>query len=434
MRRAIYASHLIDGTDRPVQDDPVLVLDGTRLLEVTSRDAWRRRALLEPVEELEYPGATLTPGLIDGHVHLSLSGADLADDLLAEYMDGDTVRLVALATENARRCLASGVTTVRDCGGPGTTITALRDAIAAGVTVGPRILSAGMPITTTGGHCHFFGLCADNEAEVRTAVRSLVEDDVDFIKVMATGGRLTPNSAMLGAQYTRAELAAIVEEATRLNRPVAAHVLSSEGIRRCLDAGVRTLEHCMWHDANGHYVIDDEALERIRLNGTFVSLTIVGTMRNAWRAFRNDPNGSALDASLATRFAAEAEMIRRGVAYFITSDAGVPACRFDEFALSLAVAVDWLGLTPLQAITAATSKAARALGIDDAVGTLEAGKVADVVVVEGDPSQDVLALRDVRSVFQGGRLQVDDGRVATAPSQPRYDRPAPTIRRSRHAR
>ncbi|MEX2502106.1 MAG: amidohydrolase family protein [Trueperaceae bacterium] len=433
VRRALFAARLIDGTGGPVQDDPVLILNGDRIEEVTSADAWKRRAGSDPVEELHYPGATLTPGLIDGHVHLALSGADEADEVLAEFMDAGEVRLVAMAGENARRCLASGVTTVRDCGGPGTMITELRDAIAAGVMVGPRVLSSGMPITTTGGHCHFFGRIADSEPEVRTAVRSLIRDDVDLIKVMATGGRLTPNSAMLQPQYSPRELVALVEEATRLGRPVAAHVLSTEGIRRCVAAGVRTLEHCMWQDEDGRYAIDDATLERIRQDGTFVSLTVVGTMRTAWRAYREDPAGAPLPAALATRFAVEAEMIRRGVAYFVTSDAGVPACRFDEFPFSLAVATEWLGLTPIDAIAAATSKAARALGIDDWVGTLEAGKDADVLVVDGDPSDDVLALRDVRAVFQRGALRVVDGRVATAPSRRRYQRPAPTVRRTRRS-
>lgn len=427
MKRAILADRLFDGSGKLPLDAPVVVVDDGLVELVTTQETW------DPDEQHgmrvdRYPGATLLPGLIDGHVHLAFSAAATTADVLAEYMQADDVRLVALAAENARRCLASGVTTVRDCGGPGTLIQSLRDAIEAGVSAGPRVLACGMPITTTAGHCHFFGLRVDDAAAARKAVRRLVQDDADWIKVMATGGRMTRNSNILRAQFSDEEMDAIVSEARRLHRRVAAHALSVEGIRSSTIAGVDTIEHCNWQDEHGRPDYDEELLAAIERQGIHVSITIVGFMREAYRAFRRDPERWPLPDALRERYRMEADMFARGLNAFITSDAGVPECRFDELHLSLAIAVDWLGLDPTTALQSVTSRAAAALGIADRVGTLEAGKLADVLVVDGDPLHDMTALATPSAVYAAGRLVARHGAVFATDARDMGPRPDPVVR------
>lgn len=408
-------------------DEAVVVVEDGRIQDVTTRAAWDP-GQQQDIHVDRYPGATLLPGLIDGHVHLAFNAGPTTADVLAEYMQADDVRLVALAAENARRCLASGVTTVRDCGGPGTLIQSLRDAIDAGISPGPRILACGMPITTTAGHCHFFGLRVDDAPSARKAVRQLVQDDADWIKVMATGGRMTRNSNILRAQFSDEEMAAIVSEARRLHRRVAAHALSTEGIRSSIVAGVDTIEHCNWQDERGRPDYDEALLAAIAEQGTFISITIVGFMREAYRAFRRDPERCPLPEALRERYRMEGDMFARGLNAFITSDAGVPECHFDELHVSLAIAVDWLGLDPTTALQAVTSRAAVALGVADRVGTIEPGMQADLLVVEGDPLDDVSALANPTAVYAAGRIVARHGAVVPTDARTMGPRPEPVVR------
>lgn len=404
---------MVVGTSRVVIEDPVVIVEDDTIVAIEREIPSTTR--LDTL--YEFPGATLIPGLIDGHVHLAFSASDSAEAMMEEYLVADDFRIAALAAENARRCLAAGITTVRDCGGPGTLVQSLRDAVAAGITAGPTVLASGMPITTTAGHCHFFGLRADSEQGVRRAVRQLVQDDVDWIKVMLTGGRLTRHSNILRAQYSLSEARALTEEARRLQRPVAAHVLSIEGIRIGVEAGVTTLEHCNWLDPEGALRVDDALMQDIARQGIHVSITIVGFMRQALLDHLADPASNPVPDSLRERHQVEGDMFRRGLNAFVTSDAGVPGCHFDELHLSLAVAVAWLGLDSHTALEAVTIRAARALGIDDRVGSLEVGKLADLVAIRGNPIQDIMAVGDVAAVFRHGRLVAQDG--AVFPPNPR---------------
>jgi imidazolonepropionase-like amidohydrolase len=427
MRRAILADRLFDGRERRPLDEPIVVVHDGVIEAVTSRAAWDEKQP-QGIQLDEYSGATILPGLIDGHVHLAFNAGTTTAEVLAEYMQADDARLVALAAENARRCLASGVTTVRDCGGPGTLIQSLRDAIDAGISPGPRILACGMPITTTAGHCHFFGLRVDDAPSARKAVRRLVQDDADWIKVMATGGRMTRNSNIHRAQFSDEEMDAIVSEARRLHRRVAAHALSTDGIRASVVAGVDTIEHCNWQNEHGRPDYDEALLSAIAEQGTAVSITIVGFMREAFRAFRRDPERWPLPDALRERYRMEGDMFARGLNAFITSDAGVPECHFDELYLSLAIAVDWLGLDQGTALQSVTSRAAAALGIANLVGTLEPGKRADVLVVDGDPLEDVAALANPSAVYAAGRLVAQHGAVFPTDARAMGPRPDPVVR------
>ena len=406
----VLAAALIDGTGGPPLADPVVVIRDGRIAEITTRDAWSK-AEYPDAQVLRDDEATIVPGLIDGHVHLVMSAADTNDALLRDLNESTPAELAMLAAENARLCLLGGVTTVRDCGGVGTLVQQLRDMIDAGILIGPRVLSSGMPITTTAGHCHFLGLRADSIEEVRKAVRQLVQDRVDVVKVMATGGRITSGSNIHALQYDRATLDVIAAEAHRLSRRVAAHVLCTDAIAACVDAGIDTLEHCRWQDPDGSFRYEEDVLERMAQRGTHVSLTMAGNIRDLLSARRRDLDAFSLGLEERERFRTESDMVRRGLNTFVTSDAGVTRCAFDEFPQSVACATHFLGLTPVDAIAHATGRAANALGIEASVGTLEPGKVADLVLVDGDVANDIDLLARVTTVMRSGRVVAQHGAV-----------------------
>ena len=412
----LYAGRLVDGTGAPPVDDAAVVVRDGRIVEVTTIDAWRRAG--DPnLSVRDHSEATLAPGLIDGHVHLVLTAADTTEQLLSDFYSATPHDFALLAAEHARLCLLGGVTTVRDCGGTGTVIQRLRDLIRDGWLVGPRILSSGMPITTRRGHGHFFGLTADTLDEVRDALAHMLAagpDSVDVVKVMATGGRITPGSDISKMQYGLEALTLIAETAHAADRRVAAHVLTTEGITTCVHAGIDTLEHCRFQDPDGAYRYDEAVLARMAAQGTYVSLTMAGNMRDAMLAKRADPAGYTPSVVDAGRFRTEADMVGRGLRTFVTSDAGVTRARFEEFPLSVACMTHLLGVDPVAAIAHATGRAAEALGIEADTGTVAPGKAADLIVVDGDPTRDIDDLMRIRSVYRGGRAVVRDGAVATA--------------------
>jgi imidazolonepropionase-like amidohydrolase len=231
---------------------------------------------------------------------------------------------------------------------------------------------------------------------------------------MATGGRITPGSDISKMQYGLEALTLIAETSHAADRRVAAHVLTTEGIATCVHAGIDTLEHCRFQDPDGSYRYAEEVLARMAAQGTYVSLTMAGNMRDAMLARRADPQGYTPSEVDAGRFRTEADMVRRGLRTFVTSDAGVTRARFEEFPLSVACMCHLLGVDPIQAIAHATGRAAQALGIEAETGTIEPGKVADLIVVDGDPARDIDDLARIRTVYRGGRPVVRNGAVATA--------------------
>ena len=213
------------------------------------------------------------PGLLDGHVHLVFSALPTA---LPDILGEDNPRILLRAVHNAQLALRVGVTTVRDCGGRDLMPLKLRDAIAAGVLPGPRILAAGPAITVTGGHCYFFNGEVDSADGMRQLARQLAKDGVDFFKVMSTGGRMTPNTNVTAAQFTVEELTALVQEARRLNRKTTAHGHGTAGIRNAVAAGIDCIEHCTWVSEEDDTVVDydPKVAEQMVKQGTYLSPTI----------------------------------------------------------------------------------------------------------------------------------------------------------------
>ncbi len=358
---------------------------------------------------LEFPEHTLLPGLIDGHVHLVFgAGPDVVGRFL---QDSDAARLFRAAA-NARLALRAGITTVRDCGGPTDLVVEFRNLVRSGLVVGPRVFACGAPITTTGGHCHFFGLEADSADEVIKAVRSLARAGADFIKIMATGGNLTPGTNPRRAQYPAETVRRAAEDAHRLGLRVAAHCHGTEGVRQAVRAGVDTIEHCSWLGAEDGFEFDEAVAAELAGRGIYVGPTLsVGWAR---------PEGPAAPAE-------RVELTRRlaglGVRLFAATDAGVPGTPFNSLIKELEIYVDGLGLTPEQALILATAEAAAALGAGRELGRLKAGYLADLLVVRGNPLGRVSDLKNVELVVLGGRVVVSGGRIIE-PCSEATDEPA----------
>jgi imidazolonepropionase-like amidohydrolase len=406
----IEAARLVDGTGaEPIEAARMVIEDG-RIREVGP--ASQVKAPAGDAEVIDFSGNTVMPGLLDGHVHLNFSALPSA---LPDILGEDNPRILLRAVHNAQLALRVGVTTVRDCGGRDLMPLKLRDAIAAGVIPGPRILAAGPAITVTGGHCYFFNGEVDSADGMRQLARSLAKSGVDFFKVMSTGGRMTPNTNVTAAQFTVEELSALVQEAKRLNRKTTAHGHGTAGIRNAVAAGIDCIEHCTWVSEWDDTVVDYDSsvADQMVKQGTYLSPTI-----SPARVI----NESTLDEHLSevrrrTRAMrpkireAQRDMLDRGVKIIGSTDAGVANVPLDSMPGELEAAVEELGLTPMQAITAATYTGSQAFDRSEDFGSLQVGRRADFLVIDGDPSKDIADIRKLRWVFKDGVAEVENGRL-----------------------
>jgi imidazolonepropionase-like amidohydrolase len=339
-------------------------------------------------------GRTVLPGLVNVHVHLALEGEP---DPAATAARQRGARGAARILRNAERTLRAGVTTVRDLGAPDHAVLELRDEL------GPRVLAAGRCITMTGGHGHFLGVEADGPVEVARAVRRELRAGADVVKLIASGGVLTPGTTPGAASFTPAELAAGIEEAHKAGRRAAAHAIGTQAIKNALAAGVDTVEH-------GSY-LDEEALALLRARGA----TLVSTL-SAYHQVVAHGRAGGIPAAAVDRAEAAIEAntrsfqaaVRAGVRVAVGTDAGTPFNPHGGIALELALIVE-AGLTPAAALLAATRDAALALGREAEIGTVEPGKCADLVVVDGDPLTTIADVARVAAVVRGGTLHAVGG-------------------------
>jgi imidazolonepropionase-like amidohydrolase len=352
----------------------------------------------------EYPGSTIMPGLIDSHVHLAFDGGpNPAARMRAETGE----QQLMLMLRSARELLGIGVTTARDLGSRAYLAVAVRNAIAAGLARGPRLVVAACPITVTGGHCWFMGGEADSEDDLRRIVRTHHKHGADLIKVMSTGGFMTTGSAPWYAQFTTAQLAVIVEEAARVDKPVAAHAHGTEGIRRAVEAGVTTIEHCSFVTETNERRFSEPLAARIAERGMFVCPTISGSA-----PYVAELAGIDVGAHVKA-------LHDMGVRIIAGTDAGIDNNPHHQYVAGLEYLVT-LGFQPVQVLAMATTEAAAALGLGATTGRLAPGYDADLIVVRGDPKADIAALRDLRRVIARGRDYVpDSGRFdVSAPGSP----------------
>ena len=356
----------------------------------------------------DYPGSTIMPGLIDSHVHLGFDGGpDPAARMRAET---DEQQLV-LMLRNARDLLGVGVTTARDLGARAYLDVVVREAIAAGLARGPRLVVAGPPVTVTGGHCWFMGGEADSEDDLRRIVRTHHKHGADLVKVMATGGFMTTGSAPWYAQFTAEQLAVVVAEASRVDTPVAAHAHGLEGIRRAVQAGVTTIEHCSWVTETNDRCFDARLAAQMAERGIVVCPTI-----NVNAPYVTELTGLTVGQHVQA-------MRDTGVRIIAGTDAGIDNTPHHQYAGGLAAMVTLLGFAPADVIAMATTQAAAVLGVGAVTGRLAPGYEADLIVVDGDPLSDIAALGRLRRVIARGRDYVpDSGRFdVSAPGTPFAD-------------
>ncbi|MEU6482641.1 amidohydrolase family protein [Streptomyces sp. NPDC046887] len=388
-RLLITADRVITGPAHRAIPQGAVLLDADRIAAVGPA-AELDASVPAEVPRLRCPGATVLPGLIDCHVHLAF---DAGPDPVRAVTEAAAPDLAAAMAERATRLLAAGITTVRDLGDRDALTIPLRDSLASGTVAGPRILAATAPLTSHGGHCHFLGGEVVSDDDIRGRIARNAAAGADLIKVMASGGALTPGGPrMWEPQFSPHQLRLIVRESARHGLPVAAHVHGTETIAQCVDAGVRTLEHCSWRTAEG-VVHDPETTRRIVAEDVAVCRCVSGD----WQLFLKQMGPERAQAMIDVI----GEMRQAGVRFIAGTDAGVPGAHFGDYVGMLEFFAS-LGFSHPEILDMATTTPAHALGLTD-TGSLTPGLRADLLIVDGNPLTTLDALRHPRHVFTAGR-------------------------------
>ena len=393
-RTVVKAGRLLDVRTGKTLTNQVIVIEGGKIVSVGPDAGTAGDATV-----IDLSGKTVLPGLIDAHTHITFDPKFGYDRLAIS-----TPREALIGAKNARVTLLAGFTTIRNLGATEYADIALRDAINAGDVPGPRIDASGPALSITGGHCDDNLLpyswhataagVADGVENVQHKVREIIKYGADVIKVCATGGVLSLGDDPQHSQFTQAELAAIVADAHRLGRKVAAHAHGAEGIRWAAEAGVDSIEH-------GSY-IDDAAIAAMKQHGTYLVPTLYLEDFFLENAPKMGVSPAVYKKGLEVMAVAKKNVTHAyasGVKPALGTDAAVypHGLNAHEFAAMVQV-----GLTPLQAIQSATVNDADLLGWSDKVGVLEPGHFADIIAVDGDPLQDVTTLERVKFVMKGG--------------------------------
>jgi imidazolonepropionase-like amidohydrolase len=396
-RVVIRAGHVLDVKSGKMLSDRAIVIEGDNIVSVGPASA----TPAADATTINLPNATVLPGLIDAHTHLTFNPS-----FGYETLGISIPREALIGAHNARVTLEAGFTTVRNVGARGYSDVALRDAINAGDVPGPRMLVSGPALSITGGHCdndllpYDYHATSDGVADgienVQHKTREIIKYGADLIKVCATGGVLSKGDDPNASQYTLEEMKAIVADAHRLGRKVAAHAHGAQGVIWASEAGVDSVEH-------GH-LMNDAAIATLKKNGTYLvpTLYLIDWQReNAAKANLPDYTRHKMQIVSEAAKTNAKKAIEAGVKIGLGTDAAVYPHGLNAHELAVYVS---LGMTSLQAIQTATINDADLLGWSDKIGTLEAGKWADIIAVDGDPLQDVTTLQHVKFVMKGGAV------------------------------
>ena len=404
--KVITGNLLIDGQGGAPIEKGAIVLDGSQISWVGPEKDLPRRDGPQP-EVFRFPNDTILPGLVDVHTHTNLPGDGTA---VEEASDEPDEMLVLRSAWNARKHLETGVTTARDNGGKNLTTIYLKQGIERGLIPGPRMVISGRPITITGGHCWVMGEESNGVDGVRQSVRQLVKEGVDFIKVMTTGGGTRTSFPSLPS-FSLEELKAITFESHLFGKLVGAHCSSTQGIINSLDAGADMIIHCTFNDPDGSYVYNPRVGERIAETGAWVNPTLhVGTATLlVLQAIERDRGLNHEEAALMEttkrrieyRLDSCQKLVDLGARMVSGSDSGWSNYAMGLFQREVEEMTD-IGLSNMDAILSGTRESAKSIGMDHLVGTLEPDKEADVLVVDGNPLQDIGALAKVKAVFKAG--------------------------------
>jgi len=396
MKFVLTGATLIDGNGGEPLTNAAVYVEGERIAWVGS--AADLPAAAQDCEQIDVSGKWLLPGLIDAHIHICYNGEESVFALLEKHRD----ELVLEAVDICKRVLSQGVTTVRDVGGEQYIEMALRNAINRGFIQGPRMKLSGRVISMTGGHAHFIAREADGPDEMRKAAREQIKAGADIVKLMATGGSATPGQDIHASQLTVEEISAVTEVANMMGRTVAAHCHGTGGSRNCMLGGVDSIEH-------GTY-LDEETADMMVANGAELVLT-VGVGNPDLESYPLSPVQKADAERRKPMIEQGVKQIRqtialaraKGVFLGCGTDAGGNPLAPHRFSmareLELLVEND---LTAMEAICIGTRNNAKVLRWDDEIGTVEAGKYADLLLLNGDPLVNISNLRDIAAVYKGG--------------------------------
>ena len=404
---AVRAAHLVDVQAGKVRDNPLVIVEGERITEVRYDGQ-----VPAGYEVIDLGSATLLPGLIDCHVYLTGDPNGVKGDYYEAVLKRSSFDSAILSPTYAKRTLDAGFTTVRNLGASDFVDVALRDAINRGDIPGPRMLVSGPPLGATGGHAddttgfspwiEFHGIdgVADGVDAIRHRVRENVKHGADVIKFMASAGVLSAEASVGAPQYSQEEMNAVVDEAHRWGKKVAAHAHGAEAIKMAIRAGVDSVEHSS--------LIDDEGLKLAKQHGTYLDFDVYNDdyilSEYAKKGF---PASTVEKEKMVGRVQREnfQRAVKAGEKMTFGTDAGVYPHGWN--AKQFAVMTKW-GMTPMQSIQAATVNAADLLGMTGKVGAVAPGYYADMVAVSGDPMSDVAQLEHIGFVMKGGDVEKNE--------------------------
>ena len=392
MAIAFVDGAVIVGDGRVLEHATVLV-EGERIVKVAEGNV----SIPKDAQKIPMDGQMLLPGFIDSHIHICF---DCSPDPMASALSESQTMTTLKAANSARQTLLAGVTSVRDMGGKDGIDLGIRQAINSGLIPGPRMIVSGQLICMTGGHGWQVGLEANGVDEVRKAARGQVKAGVDIVKLMATGGVLTPAVEPGSEQLTEEELRAGVEEAHKAGKKTATHAMGTRGILNALRAGIDSIEHGVY--------LDEEAVSLMMERDVPLIPTLSALFNIASKGIEAGIPAFAVEKTLKVKpFHLESIRMAReaGVRVAMGTDAGTPFNIHGENLGELKFLVD-CGFSPMEAIEAGTRIAAQVLGLEKELGTLEEGKLADLILIEGNPLEDIeiLAKRElIRLVMKDGK-------------------------------
>ena len=410
--KLIRAGRLIDGKGGPPIESGAVLVQGSRIMAVGPANQ-----VLPPegavVETFDYPGKTVMPGMIDCHTHHNGFGDGRPGEDVAALPDEV---LTLQAARNAKDSLFSGVTSIRDNGAKNQTMFRLRDAARMGIIQAPRMVLCGRPIAIVGGHMGYFGSEVTGAVEAAGEVRQLVKEGADYIKICATGGT-TRTSFPLLPSFNVDELRAMTAEAHKFGKLTATHCSSTQGTINSLDAGVDMLIHCVFKNSNGTADFREDVAERIGAQGAYVNPTVHVARARVWSLqHKKEAQGLTLQEEteldgalweLEVRWTHLTRLIDMGLNIITGSDSSWGNYKLGNTVYETEALVH-AGMSPMRGIVSLTSDAAKSLDIDGMTGSLEPGKEADVIIIDGNPAEDIATLWKVADVFLAGQ-RVDRG-------------------------
>jgi imidazolonepropionase-like amidohydrolase len=413
MKKILRCGTLYDGVSSEPSRDVAIVLRDSQIEEVIP---WKELLLTGTENVEDYSNYIVAPGFIDAHVHLLFTCLEDHDETRERLESSSHEELTAVALRNCADSLLGGITTVRDLGDIDFVTVTVRNLVNSGIMPGPSIFAAGPPVTTTAGHLHWCGNTADSIEEIRKAVRRSCAKEVDVIKVMASGGNMTRGSNPMMPQYEVDELKALVTEAHRLKRRVAAHSLEAQSIRRSIAAGVDTLEHCTWRGSNPEDNDPQQLVDLLKGSETMVTLTLAGIHRALLGVHENLSSlvissscAASVSGDLSQDFNWARALIENGIDVALASDAGVRFTSFRDFNETIEAAMMALDINLGFAISMATATAAKALGISETVGTIKQGLQADISVMTLPKSGR--GMGEILNVYKSGKKVVEDSKL-----------------------